>query len=111
MVDYNACLDELIKIGEDTEKNKWVTKDKLKRLMTVAVPGTALGIATSIGARKLMDVAVRKGSPIRRLGGKIPTPILRKYAPLILGAAAAGSGALFMHHRNKAKKLLEGDKK
>lgn len=103
MNSYSALFDELEKIAED---DRWVTKERLKRL-ALAVPvvgaGTFAGsMAGQAVGRKLRE---SKGS-IGRLARKHPG-IASKVVPALAGAAVGVPALLATLRSRKTQKYIE----
>lgn len=107
MIDYDAFFDELVKISED---DRYVTKEKLKRLGTTVLPALAIGSALGVGTGKLIKRQVRPDTAIGRAAKKIPKGLL-KYGPAVIGATGAAAAALRFKQRKKILEALEGEKK
>jgi hypothetical protein len=108
MIDYDACLDELVKIAED---DRWVTKEKLKRLATTVVPAATIGTALGVGAGRLIHKQITPSSYPVRLGKKVPRHLMLKYGPAVLGGLGAAAAAARYNQRKKVREALEGEKK
>jgi hypothetical protein len=108
MIDYDACLDELVKIAED---DRWATKEKLKRLGTTVLPAAAIGTGLGMAAGRMLHRQVYPGSLAVRAGKKIPRGLMMKYGPGVLAGVGAAAAAARYNQRRKVRQALEGDKK
>lgn len=106
-----AFLDELSKIAEaHPEDNRWVTKQKLKRLLLTVAPAAAIGTGLGYGSAHALNHLIRRKYPnlaesaVKRLG--IHT--IRKYAPIIGGGMGMIGGGLAALQRRKVQQALEG---
>ena len=99
-----AFFDELEKIGE--AERPPMSKEKFRRALAVA--GTAgLGSGLGYGTAKLVGNLARKHGWV----SNVPTQVLRKYGPPIVGALAAGGGALLAISRQKSDKYIDEGKR
>ena len=111
MIDYDACLDELEKIAK-AEEEKWITKEKLKRLGTTVLPAAAIGTGLGVGTGKMLGRYISDPSSAAvRAGRKIPRSMLTKYGPPALMGLGAAAAALRYNQRKKVREALEGEKK
>lgn len=106
-----AFLDELSKIAEaQKEDDQWITKGKLKRLLGITVPATAIGAGGGYVAAKGVEALYRKHR--RGLTGKLVNAVglqrIKKYGPMVGGALGLASGALAALQRKKSKEVWEG---
>jgi hypothetical protein len=105
MIDFDACFDELAKIAED---DRWVTKEKLKRLGTTVLPAAAIGTGLGYATGKMLRRQVHPGSLAVRAGRKVPKELLMKYGPALLAGVSAAAAAAKYNQRKKVREALEG---
>jgi hypothetical protein len=97
MIDYTALFDELEKIAEE-KKDRWITKEKLKR-HAAAIPVIGAGaLVGHFGGRAAKHALLQRKGAIQGFLRKHPT--LAKVAPAAAGATA-GAAALFAASRSK----------
>lgn len=112
MIDLSALYDELEKIAEKETKDRWVSKEKLKRHLKV-LGATGAGAALGYGTGKLVKRYVR-GSGMKHLQKLSPQwrERVKKYSP-VMAPIVGGAGMLAMaRHRRKADKYVEkGDER
>lgn len=112
MIDLSALYDELEKIAEKETKDRWVSKEKLKRHLKV-LGATGAGAALGYGTGKLVKRYVR-GSGMKHLQKLSPQwrERVKKYSP-VMATIVGGAGMLAMaRHRRKADKYVEkGDER
>lgn len=102
-ISHQAFFDEMLKIAEaKKDKEPFMTKGKVKKLLTTVVPATALGLGLGYGGGKLIS---RYARPAIRKGIKARSRL--KYAPMVAGGIAGLGGGLAMMHRSKASKALD----
>ena len=107
MIDYDAFFDELVKISED---ERYITKEKLKRLGTTVLPAVAIGTGLGVGTGKLIKRQVRPDTAVGRAAQRIPKGLL-KFGPAVIGATGGAALALKYNQHKKIREALEGRKK
>lgn len=113
MIDFAAFHEEIEKIAQEKEekKDRWITKDTLKRL-AIAAPVAAAGAGLGYGAGKLVGryaLSDKARRAMQELAKKHPigASIGRKL-PMIAGGVAAGAGTLQALKNKKMREYIEG---
>jgi hypothetical protein len=108
-----AFFDELSKIAEE-QGDRWITKDKLKKLVTTVVPAAALGTGAGYATGKAIDAYARrkvgrlsKNPKFQHLAKVVGSNRIRRYGPVVGGVSGAALGMILMMKAHKVKKALE----
>lgn len=114
MIDFAAFHEEIEKIAQEKEekKDRWITKDTLKRL-AIAAPVAAAGAGLGYGAGKLVGryaLSDKARRAMQELAAKHPIGAsIGKKLPMIAGGLAAGAGTLQALKNKKMLKYIEGE--
>ena len=106
MISYSAFFDELEKIAEDKPEDRYVTKERLKRL-AIAVPTLGAGLAIGHFGGKLLGHELSKHKGVIGNFAK-EHPTLIKAVPATLGGL--GAMALALKNRKLKDYITHGDK-